>query len=208
MTIDFYNQQSQAFFEQTVHVDMQEIYEPFLALLSPGSHLLDAGCGSGRDTKAFLDRGYQVTAIDASEAMVQLSSELTGQRTLLMSFTEMAFACCFDGIWACASLLHVPLSEIHPVIEQFARALKPKGIWYLSFKLGNGEQWREGRLFNDFDEEHFTEVMSAHPDLEILDLWQTDDRRPTHSQKQWFNALVTKQPCCSSTEVFGSIRRS
>lgn len=193
MTIDYYNQRSQAFFEQTVTINMQELYKPFLALLPTGSHILDAGCGSGRDTKAFLNHGYQVTAIDASEEMVQLSSKLTGQRTLLMSFHEMSFENCFDGIWACASLLHVPSIEIHSVFKRFEQALKPSGIWYFSAKLGNGERWHEGRLFNDFDENRFTEIMSAHSHLEIMNLWRTSDCRPNQSRNPWLNALVTKR---------------
>ncbi|MBW4540670.1 MAG: class I SAM-dependent methyltransferase [Myxacorys chilensis ATA2-1-KO14] len=192
MTIDYYNRQALAFFEQTVDLDMQELYQPFLSWLAPGSHILDAGCGSGRDTKAFLDLGYQVSAIDASEAMVQLSSEFTGRTTLLMTFEGMAFENCFDGAWACASLLHVSSNQIHSVFQRFERALKPNGMWYLSFKLGNGERWYEGRFFNDFDEARLGEAMSAHPHLNIVDLWQTEDRRH-RSQGRWLNALVTKR---------------
>lgn len=193
MTVNYYNQHSQAFFAQTATVDMQELYQPFLSLLPTGSHILDAGCGSGRDTKAFLDRGYQVTAIDASKAMVQLSSELTGQPTLLMSFDEMSFDNCFEGIWACASLLHVPSINIHSVFERFEQALRPNGIWYLSFKLGNGERWHEGRLFHDFDEKRLIEVMRAHSHLRILSMWQTSDYRAHQRQNQWLNALVTRR---------------
>lgn len=195
MTIDYYNQRSQSFFDQTINIDTQELYEPFLSLLPPSTHILDAGSGSGRDTKAFLDRGYAVSAIDASEAMVQLSSEFTGQDTALMTFEEMPFENCFDGIWACASLLHVPSIEIHSVFQRFEKALKPDGIWYLSFKLGDGERWHEGRLFNDFDEERFCENMSAHPGLETLRLWQTSDQRPNRDCNRWLNALVTKLRC-------------
>lgn len=192
MTIDYYNRRAHAFFDQTVNIDMQELYQPFLSWLAPGSHILDAECGSGRDTKAFLDLGYQVSAIDASEAMVQLSSEFTGQTTRLMAFEDMTFENCFDGVWACASLLHVPSSQIHAVFQRFERALKPGGLWYLSFKLGKGERWYEGRFFHDFDEARLSDAMSAHPQLDIVNLWQTDDLKH-RSQGRWLNALVTKR---------------
>src|SRR5579863_7193950 len=133
MTIAFYDKNGQEFANRTLHLDMTRSYQRFLALVPENGHLLDAGCGPGRDTRAFLERGYKVTAIDASETMVTLATQLTRQQALKMRFQELAFCEVFDGIWACASLLHVPRHEMDAVFERFVMALKPGGVWYISF---------------------------------------------------------------------------
>src|ERR687885_194185 len=140
ITIDFYNEHAQDFYHRTVNVDMRELYAPFLALLPAGAHILDAGCGSGRDSLYFKQHGYQVTALDASAELVKLSSQLLQQPVLHLTFQEVDFDERFDGIWACASLLHVPRIEIDDVLRRLTKALKPGAILFTSFKNGNTEQ--------------------------------------------------------------------
>ena len=156
-TLSYYEANAERFFENTRGVDMDSIYEPFLSLLPPGAHILDAGCGSGRDSRAFLERGYEVTALDASEAMVNLASQHIGRPVLHMSFDQVRFREHFDGVWACASLLHVPKRGIAKVLERLGNALKTGGVMYASFRYGEGESFRDGRLFNDYDEESLRE---------------------------------------------------
>src|SRR5437879_4481189 len=108
---DYYSIHATDFVETTSTLDLAHLYKPFLAELAPGARILDAGCGSGRDAKAFLTRGYRVTAFDASPQMAANTSSLTGQECKILSFQQMKFRDEFDGIWACASLLHVPKSE-------------------------------------------------------------------------------------------------
>ena len=103
-TIAFYDEQ---YAESTVHLNMQKFYDRFEKYLPEGASVLDAGCGSGRDSKHFMERGYTVTAFDASETMCECASKLTGQEVRKLTFQEMDYHDCFDGIWACASLLHV-----------------------------------------------------------------------------------------------------
>src|SRR5438309_6932977 len=79
---------------------LEALYQPFLAHLPPGGHILDAGCGSGRDSRVFLDRGCRVTAIDGSGAMAALASAYLGQAVLHLTFQEITFEACFDGVWA------------------------------------------------------------------------------------------------------------
>ena len=64
--MNYYNINSDVFFQQTYDVDMQSLYQPFLRYLPEKSLILDLGCGSGRDTLAFMQQGYQVEAIDSS----------------------------------------------------------------------------------------------------------------------------------------------
>ncbi len=191
MTIQFYDQNGEKFFSQTKNLDMAYVYEPFLALLPKGALILDAGCGSGRDAKAFSERGYKVTAFDASETLVKLARENTGLDVQQMTFAEMDFEDAFDGIWTCATLLHVPHGEMDGVFQNIIRALKTGGVWYLSFKVGQGEARPDGRLFSYFDSESLRAFLSQYPLLEIVRMWETDDLRPELTQR-WLNALVRK----------------
>lgn len=192
MTIQFYDQHGDEFFGRTKDLDMTLPQEVFLKLLPPGGQILDAGCGSGRDAKAFLERGYQVTAFDASETMARLASEYTGLPVRHMTFSQMDFEVAFDGIWTCATLLHVPHAEMDVVFQKFIRALKPGGIWYISFKVGEGEHLRGERMFTYFTSESLRAFIERYPALEIVQMWENNDERPDVVDTRWVNAIVRK----------------
>ena len=106
-TIDYYNINAEKFYNNTVGIELNDFYIKFLKYIPDGGKILDLGCGSGRDSLYFLQKGYDVTAVDASEKMVKLSSELTKNKTLYLRIQDIDFQNQFDGIWACASLLHI-----------------------------------------------------------------------------------------------------
>jgi len=191
-TIQFYDDHADEYVSGTVGVDMDSLYRPFLELVPEAGMILDAGCGSGRDTKAFLDRGYQVTAIDASAKMVEATIQLTAQPVERLRFQALESKDEFDAIWACASVLHVSLDELDDVLERFAVALRPGGICYLSFKEGNSERTEEGRLFTDFTESSLRAKLDQQPSVVVVRIWITHDLRPGRSEKRWANALVRK----------------
>jgi hypothetical protein len=139
-----------------------------------------------------LERGYSVVSIDASEVMVAATSRLTGQAARLMRFDEMPFIKEFDGIWACASLLHVSRADTLRVWPNFIRVLKTRGIWYLSFKLGTDEEFRNGRLFNDYTESSLVATVDSFAGLTIVDIWQTADVRSSRSEQKWVNAVLRR----------------
>jgi SAM-dependent methyltransferase len=146
-TTEYYDTHAKEYCESTVHLDLRDVYVPFLKQLAPGAHILDAGCGSGRDTKVFSERGFRVTAIDASAELARLAQSLTGRRCEVLRFQDMKFREEFDGIWACASLLHIPKGEMIDVLPRFIQALKPGGIFYISLKEGEGERIAEDGRF-------------------------------------------------------------
>ncbi len=191
-TLSYYESHAHRFFEDTRNVDMTSLYGPFLSLLPEGGRVLDAGCGSGRDSLAFLERGYEVTALDASGAMAELASRYIGRPVLRLSFDEVGFEDRFDGVWACASLLHVPRRRMPEVLGCLARSLKPGGVMYASFRYGDGESVREGRLFNDYREGTLRLALRTCPDLEPVALWHTHDLRPGRSDTIWLNVLLRK----------------
>ncbi|MGK5027138.1 DUF3427 domain-containing protein [Janthinobacterium sp. RB2R34] len=190
-TLSYYNQNAPAFFSNTVNVDMSALYDRFLSAMSAGGIILDAGCGSGRDAKAFLDKGYRVTAFDASHELVQLAKEHTDLDVQLRTFADVKEQACYDGIWACASLLHVPQAELPATLAGLWNALKPGGAFYLSFKLGTSERVQDGRHFTDVDEPQLREWFASLSDVDSVDCWQTIDQRPGRTE-QWLNALVRR----------------
>lgn len=192
MTIEYYNQHADTFVKSTLNVNMQALYKPFVSLLAENALILDAGCGSGRDTKAFIDMGYRVEAFDASEAMAEYATSYTGIKVLKKQFLEVRDIARYDAIWTCASLLHVSRKELPLVIEILARALKKGGIWYLSFKYGSTERLKDGRTFTDMDEECLESLLSYQPELKVFDMWCTEDARPEREER-WINVLLVKQ---------------
>lgn len=192
MSIDYYQRHAQRFFDDTVNVDMSALYQPFLALLPVGGRILDAGCGSGRDAQAFHQLGYQVDAFDASSEMVARATALSGLPVQCLRFEQLTAVEQYDGIWCCASLLHVPADELPEVMAILARALKPGGVWYLSFKLGSEEREVDGRTFTDLDKTRIETLLAELPQLSLTSCWQTTDNRPVNAT-QWLNAIVTRQ---------------
>lgn len=191
-SISYYDANAQEYCNKSMHAESSNLYYPFLRCLSQGKHILDAGCGCGRDTKHFLSLGYQVTAIDASEAMVKFSSELTGQKNLQLDFRDLPFKETFDGIWSFASLLHISKDEIDEVVYQFTQALREEGVWYMSFKEGEGEQFDGSRLFNNYTKSSLKNLLTRHPVLNIMEIWYSSDC--IGRSQQWVNALVRKRP--------------
>ena len=190
--IRYYNENARAYFDSTVALDMGKLYGPFLKHLRPGSKVLDAGCGSGRDSLFFKNQGFQVTAFDASKEMVKLASELLDQKVLLMSFEDLSLTEQYDGIWACASLLHVKKTKLSRVIAELSKHLKDGGVFYISFKYGREEYWKEGRYFNHLDEDTLKEILQEVPELRTEQLFISTDVRGYRSSDQWLNAYLIK----------------
>jgi 2-polyprenyl-3-methyl-5-hydroxy-6-metoxy-1,4-benzoquinol methylase len=191
MSIQYYQDNADDFFDNTINVDMEELYQPFVERLPDNALVLDAGCGSGRDSKAFLDKGFNVEAIDASSEMVKRSRMATGLDVQLKRFDQIDAIKRYDAIWCCASLLHVPENDLIQTMKVLARSLKPNGIWYMSFKYGNEQRENNGRLFTDMNEARFAELIMQVKDLNVLDQWITIDKRPDRTEN-WLNALVLR----------------
>ena len=159
-----------------------------LMLIPHVGRILDAGCGSGRDAKAFLEAGYAVKAFDASPAMVRLASQFTSLPVQCMTFSDMTWVQRFDGIWASASLLHVPRADLPRVAERFRRALKPEGVCFVSFKHGTKEREKDGRHFTDMTDTVLQAVVSTIPGLSTMEVWVSEDVRADRQGEQWLNA--------------------
>lgn len=177
-TIGFYDANAASYVAETADVEFGELQREFARRLPKGGRVLDLGCGSGRDSLAFLKAGFSVDAVDGSARMVKAASKLTRLPVTHATFSDYKPQGPYDGIWACSSLLHVPASELPAVISKYARVLKPGGTFYLSFKLGAHDGMRGGRWFTDLDEPALRALIAEVPGLRI-DLGTADCRDGT-----------------------------
>lgn len=198
-TIAYYNTNAKAFIDRTVDIALTEIYKKFLdyipaggSMLSGEVRILDAGCGSGRDTKYFIEQGYEIVAFDASSEVVKFATKFTGQEVLQLKFKEIEFENEFDAVWACASLLHVERSSIDSVLTKYANALVLGGILYVSLKLGDGDAIIDGRHFTFFSEDQLADMFANHAQFELLELWTTSDRQVARNEFEWLHAIAKR----------------
>ena len=187
--IEYYNMHADDFFEGSVDADMSEWRNRFIKYLPDGGRVLDAGCGSGRDSKAFIMQGFSVVAIDASREMCKRASELLGQEVWQMRFDEMSFDDEFDGVWSCASLLHVQVSEMADVLKKIKHGLRPEGIFYASFKYGEGETVKDVRSFTNYTLESVCELLKG-AGFRVLECDISYDVRPGREEEKWVNVIA------------------
>ena len=191
-TINYYENNAVLFAQDTENVHFTDVQERFLNKIHQGAYILDFGCGSGRDTKFFLEKGYSVDAIDGSVELCRLASKNTGIDVRHMFFSELSETEKYDGIWACASILHLPKEELKTVLKKMIRATKNDGIIYTSFKYGDFEGYRGERYFTDFTEESFNVFLEYFREIELEDRWVSTDVRPGRDNERWLNLILRK----------------
>lgn len=192
-SVQFYRDNAADFVSRTVDLDVTALYEMFLPNVPAGGRILDAGCGSGRDSLAFKKRGFAVTAFDASPEMVQMAREYSGLDVQCMRYEEMDYDAQFEGIWNCASLLHVPQKDTEEVVRRCIDAMVPGGCWFLSYKHGDGESIRSGRLFNNHTEESLRGTVARFEELELVQLTVSHDTRINRDDDLWLNAVAKRR---------------
>ena len=191
-TLSYYNTNTASFIESTQSVQMTEAWNRFTSKLEPSSLILDFGCGSGRDTKYFLEHEFKVEAMDGSEELCKAAYEYTGITVKHQLFQDWESEEKYNGIWACSSILHLNKQELKHVIGNIRDALLPSGIFYTSFKYGNFEGVRNGRYFTDMTESSFADLINEVSGFEIIEEWITSDVRPSREEEKWLNVILKK----------------
>jgi len=192
-SVAFYEANAEAFFARSVEAAILDQQTAFAAMLPPGGRVLDAGCGSGRDARAFREWGFAVTATEAAPALAALARAHSGVDVQVMTFDQMAWDQAFDGIWACASLLHVPRAELPATLRRLRGALVPGGAWFMSFKYGTAERPANGRWFTDLDEAGARALLDEVGGLEPVSLEVTGDVRPERGQERWLSTICRRR---------------
>ena len=191
-TIDFYNKAFLNFTRDTQNVEFSVIQNKFFSYLRKGSLILDLGCGGGRDSKVFIENGYKVVALDASSELCRIASEYTGLNVVNSTFDDFETTDRFDGIWACASLLHAERKSLSSLIQKYISLLNENGVFYLSFKYGTYEGMRNGRYFNDLNEDLLNKCIAQVKDVEIGEISVSSDVRQGRENEKWLNCFLIK----------------
>lgn len=192
-TINYYDTNAKEFVEGTLNVDFKVTQDKFINKLPAKGYILDFGCGSGRDTKYFLAKDFNVDAIDGSIELCKIASEYTNIKVRHMYFNELSIVNKYDGIWACSSILHLSLDDLVDVFKRMSKALKDEGIIYTSFKYGNFSGERNGRFFTDMTEDSFANLIINVENLKVEEQWITADVRPQRGNEKWLNLILRKK---------------
>lgn len=191
-TIDYYNHNADQYFNSTVNADMIECCNKFLKYVSPGGRIIDIGAGSGRDSRYFKAKGFDVDAIDASAELCKLATKYAGVAVQNIKIEDWNPKCKYDGIWANASLLHLSDEKIEMFINRIPEYMNPGSVFYFSMKM-NTSAWTDssGRYFVDFSENKLKQLILKQESLKIQDYWISGDTLNREKTK-WLNSILIK----------------
>ena len=192
-TIGYYQRNAARFIAATAGFDNSALLVPFMRSVVMGGHVLDAGCGSGRDGAVLARSGFRVTAIDGCAAMVDAANAL-GLNASVRRVQEIDDRGVFDGVWAEALMLHVPHSEVPDVISRFATALTPVGSLFVSVKEGNGESVApDGRFFSYFSQSGFEKSIEDTGRFDVRAFWPTTAPDSGGKEQTWLNFIARRR---------------
>lgn len=192
-TIEYYNLNADEYAKSTLDVDFSPMRDRFLSYLPKCPHVLEAGCGSGRDSYAFIQKGCRVTAFDGSTKMAAIAAKLIQQNVKVASFDQFDSKTLFDGIWANASFLHIPYERLAVSINRYLNFINPGGIFYLSFKKQDKDFSDGSRIFTCLNEERLSTLIGLLSNTKIIESLTTTDLRPGRSDELWLNVFLKKK---------------
>ena len=192
-TLDWYRMNAETFIAGSEGVDMSAQYRPFLALVAPGGRILDLGSGAGNASLYFTQAGYRVLAVDACAELLEHTRQRVGCEVRRLRFEDLDYTDAFDGVWACASLLHVPKAGLPAMFRLVRKKKKKGGVFYASFKYGDAERVKNGRSFTDLNEDSLRSLLEEAGGFRIADLWTSADARPERAHERWVDVLCVAE---------------
>lgn len=192
-TIEYFDQNAERCFADAFTITARTNQDHFLSYVRPAGSILDFGCGSGRDTAYFMERGFEVTATDGSREMCRLASEFLGMPVRVLEFNELDEVDRYDGIFASASVMHLEYDRLLEVFPKMARALHEGGIIYVSFKYGDDDGYLGKRYYTKMTEERFAQMLDDFPQLEVVEQGIFGNEHPGQPDFRWLYAYLRKR---------------
>lgn len=171
--------------------DMSGSYRVFLKYLPTGGRILDFGCGTGRDTKYFMDQGFAVTAIDDSDEMCRQTESFTGINVRHMSFLDLNDSEIYAGIWASSVLSRVPKKDLLRMFAKLRKALNKDGILCVSFPEGTSGGMKYARYDGDLTEGELFNLINTVGGLKISEVKRITEERYAE-KRTWICAIIKK----------------
>lgn len=193
-TIEYFDENAERCFADAFTIEERSNQDRFLAQLPAGAAILDFGCGSGRDTAYFLERGFDVTPTDGSARLAALASDYLGAPVRVQEFNELEDEALYDGVFASASIMHLEYERLVQVMPKLVRALKPGGVLYVSFKYGDESMdgYLGKRYYTYMNEERFAELLATVPELEVMQVGTFGNEHPGQPDFRWLWALLLR----------------
>jgi len=192
--VAYYDKKGNDYIRETSPLDLKEEIERFARYLSAGARVLDVGAGAGRDSKTLLDNGFKVVALEPCKVFAEHLRSIKGLDVWEAKAQDVEEVETFDGIWACASLLHFDEKQLPKVMQRLCRALRPNGIFYMSFKNGDGVRLpaKDGIIFHDMTSDRLGKF-AADNGLKVIEMWSNASRLHGTNEAQW-NNIVARKP--------------
>ena len=189
-TLSWYRENAIQYAEETRNSLVLDALWEFLSRMKEGGTILDYGSGSGRDSAYFLDKGFSVDSLDGSAEMKAQAERLFGIKVKLASFLSLEEKDKYDGIWAQASILHLEEHDLRVALTLIERALKRDGVFYSSFRKGEGDGYENGRWYTNMTERRFLSFLPAS--LYVEKIWESQDVRPGVN-RTWLSIICRKK---------------
>ena len=191
-TIEYFNEKAEHCFADAFTITERSNQDRFLAELPTGGSILDLGCGSGRDTAYFREKGFTVTPTDGSAHMCELASDYLGTPVRVQEFNQLDDVALYDGIFASASIMHLEYDQLVELMPKLSRALKPGGVLYVSFKYGDTDGYLGKRYYTYMTEERFAELAATVPELNVTQVGTFGNEHRGQPDFRWLWALLRK----------------
>ena len=192
-TIGYYNTNAEEYFNSTLQADVELLYTEFRKHIPDRGRIMDLGCGSGRDVKWFRDHGYDARGLDASEKLVQIAQKRFDIPVEVGCIEDWVSEEPIDGIWCCASLMHLTVSEAEKFVSNLSHNLKSGGAIFVSVKTGIETGYDSaGRYLKDYTEHDICTLLGNAKGVHIKKVWYTNDSL-NRSDFKWLNVIAVRE---------------